>query len=290
MSRHFIAKKVYLTTNMLEAKIARLSKYVINIDNLDVTYLSSVKSFSVDKPILLLLHGFSGDKYVWNRLAKNFSADYQLLIPDLKGHGETQYSENDFYSVPSQCSMLIKLLNKLHIETFSVVGNSMGGMIAAKFIEQISERIEKCVLIDPAGAKSEFVIAEVQKAINPFNHCTEQDFFDFYSLLMAKPPYVPKFILQALAADYIQKSKQHAIMFEQFYTLKDFFPTTHRFSFDRTMLIWGMNDQLLPIEDYQQWKAMLNGRTQIYEDLGHLPMIEDSKRVADDILNFLRSS
>lgn len=53
------------------------------------------------------------------------------------------------------------------------------------------------------------------------------------------------------------------------------------------MLIWGMNDQLLPFEDYQQWRNMLSGETVIYEDLGHLPMLEDVKRVATDIKQFL---
>lgn len=288
MNFHSIAKNLYVAINVMESKVARLSKYAVDINGLEVTYLSNVKAYTATKPVLVLLHGFSGDKYVWNRLAKYFTADYQLLIPDLKGHGETAYNETDFYSVPSQCSMLNSLLDALQIDKFSLVGNSMGGMIAATFIEQTPERIEKCILIDPAGAHSEFIAEGVKKKANPFFHCTEQDFFDFYSLLMAKPPYVPKFVLSVLAQEYIQKSVQHARMFEHFYTLEDFFLPTHKFSFVKTMLIWGMNDQLLPIEDYQQWKNMLIGSTQIYEDLGHLPMIEDAKRVAKDILIFLQ--
>jgi pimeloyl-ACP methyl ester carboxylesterase len=288
MNSHSIAKKLYVAINVIESKVARLSKYTIDINGLEVTYLSNVKTYSANIPVLVLLHGFSGDKYVWNRLAKYFTSDYQLLIPDLKGHGETPYNKNDVYSVPSQNIMLNSLLDELQIDKFSVVGNSMGGMMAAHMIEKAPERIDKCILIDPAGAKSQFIIESIDTGENPFNYCTEQDFFDFFKLLMAKPPFVPKFMLRALAREYIGKNEQHSRMFKQFFTLNDFFSSAYRFKSVNTMLIWGMNDQLLPIEDYQQWKEMLNGATQIYEDLGHVPMIEDAKRVAKDILIFLQ--
>ncbi|MDU0354540.1 alpha/beta hydrolase [Paraglaciecola aquimarina] len=287
MSKMSIAKGLYVGINVVEAKLAKLSKHQILVDGLAVTYLSNVKTFNTDKPILLLLHGFSGDKYVWNKLAKYLSSKHQLLIPDLKGHGETPYRENDYYSVPSQCVMVIKFLDLLNVHQFSVIGNSMGGMIAAKLIESIPQRIHKCVLMDPAGARSTYVMQELDKHINMFEQCSEKDFMAFYKLLMARPPFIPKFILRVLAQEYIRKSVQHARMFEQFYTLDDFFPACHRFVFSNTMLIWGLNDKLLPIDDYQQWKTMLTGCTRIYEDLGHLPMIEDAKRVATDIAAFL---
>ncbi|WP_158967945.1 alpha/beta fold hydrolase [Paraglaciecola sp. L3A3] len=288
MSRFSIGKKLCKAIHVLEAKIANLSKYSVAANNLDIPYLSNVERFTHDKPVLLLLHGFSGDKYVWNRLAKYFKNDYQLLIPDLMGHGDSVYSEHGNYSMPAQCTTLLSVLDNLNVDKFHVVGNSMGGMIAATLIEQIPQRIEKCVLIDPAGAKSDFVIDLAKNKFNPFNYCTEQDFFDFYKTLMAKPPFVPKFILKSVARDYINKNAQHAHMFSQFYNINDFFPASHHFSFTNTMLIWGLNDKLLPIEDYQQWKTMLTGCTRIYEDLGHLPMIEDAKRVSEDILAFLQ--
>jgi pimeloyl-ACP methyl ester carboxylesterase len=185
--------------------------------------------------------------------------------------------------------MLMALLDKLKIERFSAVGNSMGGMMVAKLLEGMPERVEKAVLIDPAGAKSEFVQNMVDEQNNPFAHNFEQDFFDFFDLIMAKPPYVPKFILSALARDYIDKRKQYIDMFKQFYNLQDFYPNEYRFDHTDAMLIWGLNDRVLPIEDYTQWKTMLNANTHVYEDLGHLPMVEDVKRVSKDILQFLQS-
>tara|TARA_R110000751_G_scaffold307921_1_gene435645 strand:+ start:3809 stop:4828 length:1020 start_codon:yes stop_codon:yes gene_type:complete len=287
--RTAITKSLFYFINCLEAKRAGLSCYSRLIDGLEVFYLSNTQDFNADKPVLVLLHGFSGDNYVWNRFAKRFSADFQLLIPDLKGHGKTAYDPNDNYSVPSQCRMLIGLVDQLQIKRFSVVGNSMGGLMAAKLIVDIPERVEKSVLIDPAGAKSAYAQHLVETQVNPFAHQVEQDFFDFYDRIMSKPPYVPIFILRALARQYIAKREQYSHMFKQFFDLQDFYSIEHRFDYPNAMLIWGLNDKLLPVADYTHWRTMLNPTTHIYEDLGHMPMVEDVKRVSKDILSFLRT-
>lgn len=288
--RTIVAKSLFNFVNRTEAKLAGLSCAHVLIDELDVFYLSNTEHFNNDKPVLVLLHGFSADKYIWNRFAKRFSSTYHLLIPDLKGHGQTAYSTSDDYSVPSQCQMLLALLDRLQIKRFSIVGNSMGGMMAAKLVDEMPERIDKSVLIDPAGAKSDFAQYMIDKHVNPFAHKSEQDFFDFYDSIMANPPYVPKFILHALAREYIDKREQYTHMFKQFFNLKDFYPIEHRFDYPHAMLIWGHNDKVLPVADYTQWKTMLNGKNHIYEDLGHMPMVEDVKRVSEDILCFLKDT
>ncbi|WP_293748036.1 alpha/beta hydrolase [uncultured Paraglaciecola sp.] len=287
--RMSLTKSLFSMINRIEAKLAGLGCHSTVINELEVFYLSNTQHFNDDKPVLVLLHGFSRDSYVWNRFAKRFSAHYHLLIPDIKGHGQTAYHPSHDYSVPSQCKMLLVLLDKLQISRFSIIGNSMGGLMAAKLIIDIPDRIEKSVLIDPAGAKSEFAHYMIDNQINPFSHKVEQDFFDFYDLIMAKPPYVPKFILRALARQYIDKREQYTHMFKQFFRCLDFYPNDFRFDYANAMLIWGLNDKLLPVADYTQWKTMLNSKTHIYEDLGHMPMVEDVKRVSADILRFLKA-
>lgn len=285
--RILISRLIFDFINKVEAKLARLHCESRSIDGLDVFYHSNTKHFSNDKPVLVLLHGFSADKYVWNRFAKRLSSQYHLIIPDLKGHGQTAYSPTDDYSVPSQCRMLLALLKQMNITRFSIVGNSMGGMMAAKLFDEMPERIDKAVLIDPAGAKSPYAQNMIDNNINPFEHNNEQDFFNFYDLIMAKPPFVPRFILRALAWEFINKREQYTHMFTQFFNLRDFYSRNYQFDYSQSMLIWGLNDKLLPVDDFIHWKMMLNTNTHIYEDLGHMPMVEDVKRVSKDILEFL---
>jgi abhydrolase domain-containing protein 6 len=86
-----------------------------------VFHHSNAKHFNTDKHVLLILHGFSAEKYVWSRFAKRFSSQYHLLIPDLKSHGQIAYDPSYDYSVLSQSQMLLLLLEQLNIKRFSIV-------------------------------------------------------------------------------------------------------------------------------------------------------------------------
>jgi pimeloyl-ACP methyl ester carboxylesterase len=287
-----IANAIYDFTNKLESKIAGLKHYkgYSKVFDVETNYLSNVSKFDDKRPILVLVHGFSADKYIWNRLALRLKKDYQLFIPDLLGHGDTAYKQTHNYSTKNQVKLLVEMLDAANIRHFHIIGNSMGGLMAAQLLEICPERISKSILIDPAGVKSDFSLQMAKTNQNPFNHYNEEDFFYFYDLVMTKPPYVPKFVLRALANKYIGKREQYVHMFRDFFNPDDFYePEDHKINFTDTMLIWGVNDKLMPIEDYVIWQNMLDSETTIYEDLGHMPMVEDVRRVARDIKRFLKA-
>lgn len=291
-SRFIIANALYNTANKIEAKIANLKHQSKWNDEfkLDMHYLSNVETFDNNKPIVVMLHGFSADKYIWNRISRRLTKHYQLFSPDLLGHGDVLYREGDKYSVPEQVRFLRSMLSQLNIQQFHIIGNSMGGLMTARMLEICPENIGKSILIDPAGIKSDFSMEMAKTNQNPFNHYNETDFFFFYDLVMAKPPYMPRFILRAIAAKYIGKRAQYVHMFRDFFNPDDFFDLTHRIEASDVMLVWGVNDKLMPVADYIKWQEMLDSKTVIYEDLGHMPMVEDVRKVSKDIMAFLNNS
>jgi pimeloyl-ACP methyl ester carboxylesterase len=288
-SRFIIANSIYNAVNKLEARLANLQHYSTWNEkfNLQMHYLSNVAEFDNSKPIIVLLHGFSADKYIWNRISRKLSKEYQLFTPDLLGHGDVTYRSTDNYSVPEQVLFLMDMLDKLNIQKFHIIGNSMGGFMAAKIVERCSVRVHKSVLIDPAGIRSDYSLQMFKSTLNPFEHYNETDFFSFYGLVMAKPPYSPKFILRAVADKYIGKRKQYVHMFRDFFNPDDFFDVAHKINASNVMLIWGKNDKLVPVADYKVWQEMLDSETVLYEDLGHMPMVESATRVSRDIMSFL---
>ena len=291
-SRFVIANLIFNKVTQLEAKMAKLTHHSLwNKEfDLEAHYLSNVDTFDKAKPIIVMLHGFSADKYIWNRIAKRLTKQYQLFIPDLLGHGDVIYRDTDVYSVPEQVRFLMSMLDQLNIRKFHVIGNSMGGLMSAKMLERCPERIHKAVLIDPAGIRSDFALEMAKTNQNPFNHYNEADFFFFYDLVMAKPPYTPRFILRAIAHQYINKREQYVHMFRNFFNPDDFFDLTHKIDAPDVMLVWGVNDKLLPVADYIAWQEILDSTTVIYEDLGHMPMVEDVRKVSKDIMQFLDRS
>jgi len=283
------------TTNAFEARLAKLSskkrliKGTMTCFNTNTTTEQIDVSGSNAKPIMVLLHGFSSDKYIWNRIAKHLTNDYQLIIPNLLGHGDTPYDPSQSYSVPNQCEHLICLLDELGVNSFIVVGNSMGGMMAAYLLKTHLSRIQAAVLLDPAGAKTEFAISMSQKGFNPFIHPNLDSFKQFFAMTMHSPPFIPNMILNHVGNTYIAKQAQYKHMFSDFFNIDDFFEMNDYIHTDKALLIWGKEDCLLPVSDHVCWESVLVTKALIYDGVGHMPMVEDVTHCAQDIKTFLKA-
>ncbi|WP_395343227.1 alpha/beta fold hydrolase [Ningiella sp. W23] len=288
-----IGEGLYQLAMSLERKLAGLVETSVIIDGTQVSYYKS-ESFSAHeaqtkKPVLVLLHGFSADKTIWHRFAKLAKHDFDLIVPDLLGHGKTPYCAKQSYSTKQQTAMLLKLLKALNISKCSVAGNSMGGMIAAQLIEDATERVDKVVLLDPAGAKSEFAVAMTASGMNPFVHATLAQFYEFYKVSMSKPPLVPPCVLDYLAVTrYLERQNQLAHMFSDFFDLGDFFDKPFvNTNENNTLVIWGDQDQLLPVKEAEYWSKLTGTKPVIYEGIGHMPMVEHIQHTYKDCRQFL---
>src|SRR5215831_8947056 len=77
---------------------------------------------------LLLLHGFSGSSQDWKAIPKEWREHFQLIVPDLRGHGRSSVLSSPFRHQDATADM-IALLDHLKIDTFNGVGVSAGGNI-----------------------------------------------------------------------------------------------------------------------------------------------------------------
>ncbi|MEP3255941.1 MAG: alpha/beta hydrolase [Stappiaceae bacterium] len=106
-----------------------------------------------DKPLLICIHGWSTASYVWDPLKPLLRAKgYRVLTYDLYGRG---YSDRPdvLHSAELFTYQLTELLNKLGLNDtkLNVIGYSMGGAIAARFVSERLEDVERLLLIAPAG-------------------------------------------------------------------------------------------------------------------------------------------
>lgn len=243
-----------------------------------------------NKAVILLLHGYTADKHVWTRFGKHLADDYQLIIPDLAGHGETQFNPDLSYSIEAQARRVIQLLDNLNVPTVHVVGNSMGGFIAAYLALEYPERVLSAGLIDPAGTRSAHpskMEIMVKQGRNPFHINNKSEFVEFYALTMAKPPYVPDVVIDALAEDYIARRQNLEQIFVDFVTsplLTERLPQLSQ----HTLLLWGEQDEIIHVSGSENWKAIPNLELEICPDLGHMPMLENPERTAERYLSFLQ--
>lgn len=114
-------------------------------------------------PPLLLLHGFDSSFLEFRRLAPLLASDHTLVIPDLHGFGFTPRPELATYGPDRVLAHLEALLAVLpaHLPlpdsprasapTVGVIGASMGGAVALSLARRCPERIQRLLLLDPAG-------------------------------------------------------------------------------------------------------------------------------------------
>jgi 3-oxoadipate enol-lactonase len=100
---------------------------------------------------LVLIHGAGDNLQTWYNQVPAFSAQYRVLTYDTRGHGETDVAEGD-YTTGIWADDLHALLNVLGIRRASVLGYSLGGMIAAALATEHPEMVDVLVLAGVAGA------------------------------------------------------------------------------------------------------------------------------------------
>ena len=107
---------------------------------------------------LVLLHGFTGSGGDWESFVNDFAAEYQLVIPDLRGHGGSTNPSNVFTFRQSALDVFA-LLDNLNVERFKAIGVSGGAKTLLHMAMQQPDRVEALVLVSvtpyfPAQARA----------------------------------------------------------------------------------------------------------------------------------------
>ena len=89
---------------------------------------------------LLLLHGWGADHTVWNDVASLIENDFELILPDMRGFGESSVTENN-YKIRDMAADLSGFLDQLGIRKITLVGHSMGNYVSLAFIHAYPERV-----------------------------------------------------------------------------------------------------------------------------------------------------
>jgi N-formylmaleamate deformylase len=100
-----------------------------------------------DKTPLLLLHGFQSAGITWLRTAQAFAPDYDVIMPDFRGHGQSSGSEKGF-SAEILTDDIVTLIQALKLKAVIAAGHSMGGEIAGRLAAAHPNMVRALVLVD----------------------------------------------------------------------------------------------------------------------------------------------
>jgi N-formylmaleamate deformylase len=100
------------------------------------------------KSPVVLLHGLTGGGACWTLLARALEADYDVVMPDARGHGNSSTSPTG-YRYDNYASDVIRLVQGLELVAPVLLGHSMGGLTAAVVASQVGTAVRGVVLADP---------------------------------------------------------------------------------------------------------------------------------------------
>ena len=106
------------------------------------------------KPPLLLLHGFPQTHVLWHRVARQLAADYTLVLPDLRGYGDSSrppgLPDHANYSKREMARDMVAVMDALGHARFFVCGHDRGGRVAHRLAVDHPERVLRLCVIDIA--------------------------------------------------------------------------------------------------------------------------------------------
>lgn len=100
-------------------------------------------------PPVLLVHGGLGNRAAWTPQVRVLSERWRCVVPDLRGHGETRGGEDvEAFTAALLRDDLLAFADALGLESFALVGLSVGGFVAQEVAIAASARLERLVLAD----------------------------------------------------------------------------------------------------------------------------------------------
>lgn len=99
-------------------------------------------------PPILALHGLRSYAHTWDDLALELSGSYQVIAPDFRGRGESDWDPQRDYFTNAYVSDLEELLDHLGLQRFTIIGHSMGGAVAYAYAARHPDRVNALVVED----------------------------------------------------------------------------------------------------------------------------------------------
>lgn len=113
-------------------------------------------------PPLLLVHGGRDHCRNWDWLAQALRGEWHVIAPDLRGHGDSQWSADGSYRMDTYVYDLAQLIHQQRLAPVTIVAHSLGGNISLRYAGIYPETVRKLVAIEGLGASPRIVAERAQ--------------------------------------------------------------------------------------------------------------------------------
>jgi pimeloyl-ACP methyl ester carboxylesterase len=255
---------------------------------------------SGEGPTVVLVHGIAGGAAGWAPVVPHLSADVDVVVPDLPGHGESDRLRGD-HSIGAYATWLRDLLEAIEVERATFVGHSLGGGIVMQFAYQFPQYVERMVLVSSGGLGREVTLAIRAAGLPGAGPVIAA----LGGAAAWARPLVSKVLDQRRDAAQLLEhvaglahGDRRAAFIRAVRAVTS--PAGQRVSAgDRlylaadvpTLIVWGGRDRIIPVAHAHSTAAAIPGsRLVVVDHAGHFPHLDDPARFADEVRAFLRDT
>lgn len=255
--------------------------------------------------VLVLIHGLAGNSRTWKDVMPTLARHYDVIAPDLLGHGESAKPMGD-YSLGAHASGLRDLLLTLGVSSATILGHSFGGGVAMQFAYQYPGMVDRLALICSGGLGKE-VSWLLRLVTLPLAEQTMPLLFPRW--LADRGTETSRFLHRRG-----MRSPRMGEMWRSYASLagaenRRAFVRTIRTVIDPggqtvsavdriylaahlpTLIMWGDVDQIIPVAHAQAaHEAIPGSRLEILEGVGHFPHTEAPERFLEVLIDFLATT
>jgi pimeloyl-ACP methyl ester carboxylesterase len=283
---------------------------------LEMAYMDVAPTVPASGQTVLLLHGKNFSGAYWEATIDALTAvGHRVIVPDQIGFGKSSKPTDVQYSFHELVRHTTTLLDQLGVDQVTVVGHSMGGMVASRFAIDHPERTARLVLLNPIGLEDyqrfapyktvdAWHQAESGKTPERIRAYMQESYFDG----QWTPAYDALVALQAgfvTGPDADQIARVSALTYDMIYTQ----PVANEW--DRitspTLLVIGERDRTALLKGAvtdevratmgrydtlgERTSAAIAGSTLVeFPSVGHLPQFERTDETHAAILSFIAGS
>jgi pimeloyl-ACP methyl ester carboxylesterase len=232
-------------------------------------------------PAFLLLHGGAGPQSVAGFAEMLAAAGSRVIVPVHPGFGGTARPEY-LHSMRGLALTYTHLLDKLDLTGVTVIGNSVGGWIAAEMAIHASPRISGVVLVDAGGLEIEDHPAADFFSLTP-DQVTEMAYYEpeKFRIDVSTLPDQAKAAMagnRAALQAYTAQGATDPSLLGQLSSVRV-----------PVLVVWGAADRIYPREHGEAFaKAIPGARLVVIDEAGHLPQLEAPSALLADVLDFTR--
>ncbi|MCA9708320.1 MAG: alpha/beta fold hydrolase [Myxococcales bacterium] len=237
---------------------------------------------------LVLLHGFSDTKDSFVDVARALTRRRRVILPDLPGFSEASQPLDHRYTIPAIAELLAEALGSAGPRGVHLVGNSLGGAVAAFLALERPGWVRSLTLIGAAGIRMPVASAmqrHIEAGHNPFALRSEDEYRAFIRFVLERSPPLPGPVARVMARAFVARRAMNEKILDEL--VEDGLDLTERLAEIAvpTLVLWGDRDRLIDVSAARVYhRSIPRARLVVMHGIGHCPQVEAPRATARRIL------